>query len=211
MARWSFSTVPREGCALQSQSGSPHMAAPPLTCHGLADPPLEFTSMPWSSMAHWSVSTVPREGCALQRRSGSPHMAAPPWRVTEQWTLYWNSHWCRNHQWPIGQSPQSPGKAVHSRPGVALLTWQPPPDVPRTREPSIGIHTGIVIINGPLVSLHSPQGRLCTLDAEWLSSHGSPPLTCHGLANPPLEFTRELWSSMAHWSVSTVPREGCAL
>ena len=47
-----------------------------------------------------------------------------------------------------------------SRAGVALLTWQPPPDVPRTHGPPIGIHTRAVIINGSLVILHSPQGML---------------------------------------------------
>ena len=190
MAHWSLCTVPRERCALQRQSGSLHMAAPPwratdsrtlhwnshgrrddqwpigpspqspgkavhsrgrvalltwqppLTCHGLADPPLEFARAPWSSMAHWCFSTVPREGCALQRRSGSPHMAAPPWRARDSRTPHWNSHQCRDHQWPIGLSPQSPGKAVHSRGRVALFTWQPP-------------------------------------------------LTCHGLKDPPLDFARE--------------------
>ena len=190
MAHWSFSRVPRERCALKRRSSSLHMAAhpdvprtrrpsieihinaviisgplvslhspqgtlctqeaewlsshgsPPVTCHGPTDPPLVFTPMSWSSMAHWSFSTVPREGCALQSRSGSPHMAAPP-------------------------------------------------GVPRTRGPSNGIHTNGVIINGPLVTLHTPQGTLCTLEAEWLSSHGSPPLTCHGLKDPPLEFARE--------------------
>ena len=47
-----------------------------------------------------------------------------------------------------------------SRAGVALLTWQPPPDVPRTHGPSIEIRPGDVIINGPLVSPQSPQGML---------------------------------------------------
>ena len=95
-------------------------------------------------------------------RSGSPHMAAPPWRATDTLTPHLYSHGGCDHQWPIGHSPQSPGKAVHSRGGVALLTWQPP-------------------------------------------------LTCHGPTDPPFIFARGLWSSMAHWSFSTVPREGCAL
>ena len=47
-----------------------------------------------------------------------------------------------------------------SRAGVALFTWQPPPDVPGTNRPSIDIPRGAVIINGPLVILQSPQGRL---------------------------------------------------
>ena len=38
-----------------------------------------------------------------------------------------------------------------------------------------------------------------------------PPLTCHGSTDPPLEFARGAWSSMTHWSFSTVPRERCAL
>ena len=49
------------------------------------------------------------------------------------------------------------------------------PDVPRIHGPSIGICTGGVIINDPLVILNSPQGTLCTQETEWLSSHGSPP------------------------------------
>ena len=73
--------------------------------------------------------------------------------------------------------------------GVALLTWQPPPDVPGTNRPPIDIRRGAVIINGPSVSLQSPQGRLRCLEPEWLSSHGSPPLTCQGPTDPPLEFT----------------------
>ena len=76
-----------------------------------------------------------------------------------------------------------------SRAGVALFTWQPPPDVPGTDRPPIGIHTRAVIINGPSVSLQSAQGRLRCQEPEWLSSHGSPPLTCHGPTDPPLEFT----------------------
>ena len=136
---------------------------------------------------------------------------SPPWRATDWRTLHWNSQGNCDHQWPIGRSPQFPGKAVHSRAGVALLTWQFPPDVPRTQGPPIGIRKGTVIINGPLVTLHSPQGMLCTLETEWLYSHGSPPLTCLGLTDPPLEFARGAWSSMAHWSLSTVPRECCAL
>ena len=75
-----------------------------------------------------------------------------------------------------------------SRAGVALLTWQPPPDVPGTDRPSIDIRRGAVIINGPSVILHSPQGRLRCLEPEWLSSHGSPPLTCQGPTDPPLIF-----------------------
>ena len=75
-----------------------------------------------------------------------------------------------------------------SRAGVALLTWQPPPDVPRTHGPSIGIHSYVVIINGPSVILQSLQGRLRCLEPEWLSSHGSPPLTCQGPTDPPLIF-----------------------
>ena len=75
-----------------------------------------------------------------------------------------------------------------SRAGVALLTWQPPPDVPRTHGPSIEIRPGDVIINGPSVSLQSPQGRLRCQEPEWLSSHGSPPLTCQEPTNPPLIF-----------------------
>ena len=47
-----------------------------------------------------------------------------------------------------------------SRAGVALLTWQPPPDQLEPSGPSIDIRRGAVIINGPSVSLHSPQGRL---------------------------------------------------
>ena len=38
-----------------------------------------------------------------------------------------------------------------------------------------------------------------------------PPLKCPGPNYPPLKFARGTWSSMAHWSSSTVPREGCAL
>ena len=75
-----------------------------------------------------------------------------------------------------------------SRAGVALLTWQPPPDVPGTNRPPIDIHRGAVIINGPSVSLQSAQGRLRCLEPEWLSSHGSPPLTCQGPTDPPLIF-----------------------
>ena len=52
----------------------------------------------------------------------------------------------------------------------------PPPEMPRTELPSIEIRTGDVIVNGPMVILDSPQGRLCTQEQEWLSSHGSPPL-----------------------------------
>ena len=76
-----------------------------------------------------------------------------------------------------------------SRAGVALLTWQPPSDVPGTNRPFIDIHRGAVIINGPSVSLQSAQGRLRCQEPEWLSSHGSPPLTCQGPTDPPLEFT----------------------
>ena len=53
-----------------------------------------------------------------------------------------------------------PREGCDVRAGVALFTWQPPPDVPRTNEPPIYIRTGIVIINGQLVILQSPQGRL---------------------------------------------------
>ena len=134
---------------------------------------------------------------------------SPPWRARDRPTPHWNSHQGRDHQWPIGQSPESSGKAAMSRAGVALLTWQPPPDVLRTNRPPIDIRRGTVIINGPSVTLQSPQERLRCLEPEWLSSHGSPPLTCHGLTDPPLEFTPGPWSSMAHRSVSRVPREGC--
>ena len=65
-----------------------------------------------------------------------------------------------------------------SRAGVALLTWQPPPDVLGTNRLPIDIRRGAVIINGPSVSLQSAQGRLRCQEPEWLSSHGSPPLTC---------------------------------
>ena len=75
-----------------------------------------------------------------------------------------------------------------SRAGVALLTWQPPPDVLGTNRPSIDIRRGAVIINGPSVILRSPQGRLRCLEPKWLSSHGSPPLTCQGPTDPPLIF-----------------------
>ena len=47
-----------------------------------------------------------------------------------------------------------------SRAGVALLTWQPPPEHLERSGPSIDIPRGAVIINGPSVILHSPQGRL---------------------------------------------------
>ena len=47
-----------------------------------------------------------------------------------------------------------------SRAGVALFPWQPPPDVPETNRPSIGIRTGGVITDGPLVTPQSPQGTL---------------------------------------------------
>ena len=76
-----------------------------------------------------------------------------------------------------------------SRAGVALLTWQPPPDQLEPSGPSIDIRRGAVIINGPSVSLQSPQGRLRCLEPEWLSSHGSPPLTCQGPTDPSLIFT----------------------
>ena len=75
-----------------------------------------------------------------------------------------------------------------SRAGVALLTWQPPPDVLGTNRPPIDIRRGTVIINGPSVSLQSAQGRLRCLEPEWLSSHGSPPLTYQGPTDPPLIF-----------------------
>ena len=75
-----------------------------------------------------------------------------------------------------------------SRAGVALLTWQPPPDVPGTNRPFIDIHRGAVIINGPSVSLQSAQGRLRCLEPEWLSSHGSPPLNSQNQVDPPLIF-----------------------
>ena len=136
-------------------------------------------------------------------------MAAPPWTARTKWTLHWYSQGGCDHQWPIGQSPECPGKAAMSRAGVALLTWQPPPDVPGTDRPSIDIRRGAVIINGPSVSPQSAQGRLRCLEQEWLFSHGSPPLTCQGPTDPPLIFAGGLWSSMAHRSVSRVPREGC--
>ena len=47
-----------------------------------------------------------------------------------------------------------------SRAGVALLHMAAPPDVPETNGPSIDIPRETVIINGPLVILQSPQGRL---------------------------------------------------
>ncbi len=99
--------------------------------------------------------------------------------------------------------------AVMSRAGVALLIWQPPPEQLEPSGPSIDIRRGTVIINGPSVTLHSPQGRLWCLEPEWLSSHGSPPLTCRRPTDPPLEFARGAWSPMAHWSLPRVPRERC--
>ena len=54
----------------------------------------------------------------------------------------------------------------------------PPLKCPGPKLPSIEIRTGAVIVDGPLVILHSPQGRLWCQEQEWLSSHGSPPLTC---------------------------------
>ena len=74
------------------------------------------------------------------------------------------------------------------RAGVPLFTWQPPPEQLEPSGPSIDIPRGTVIINGPLVSLQSAQGRLRCLEPEWLSSHGSPPLTCQGPTDPPLIF-----------------------
>ena len=47
-----------------------------------------------------------------------------------------------------------------SKAGVALLTWQPPSDLLGNNRPSIDIPRGAVIINGPSVTLHSPQGML---------------------------------------------------
>ena len=183
--------------------------SPPLTCHGGKDAPLEFTTMSWSSIAHWSVSKVPREGCDVKSRSGSPHMAPPP-DVPET-------------NRPSIDIPR--GTVIINGPSVILHSPQgrlwcheqewlsshgsPPPDVPRTRGPSIGIHINAVIINGPLVILHSPQGRLWCPEPEWLSSHGSPPLTCQRPTDPPLIFPGGLWSAMAHWSFSRIPREGC--
>ena len=79
-----------------------------------------------------------------------------------------------------------------SRAGVALLTWQPPPEQLEPSGPSIDIRRGAVIINGPSVGLQSPQGRLRCLEPEWLSSHGRPPLTCQGPTDPPLIFAGEL-------------------
>ena len=65
------------------------------------------------------------------------------------------------------------GCDVKSRSGsphmAAPLTCQ------NQRGPSIDIPRGTVIINGPLVILQSPQGRLRCQEPEWLSSHGSPP------------------------------------
>ena len=182
---------------------------PPWNAPDRNYPPLKFARGTWSSMAHRSVSRVPREGCDVKSRSGSPHMAAPPWRARNQPTLHWYSQGGCDHQWPIGQSPESSGKAAMSRAGVALLTWQPPPDVLGTDRPPIGIHTRAVIINGPSVSLQSPQGRLRCLEPEWLSSHGSPPPDVLGTNRPPIDIRRGLWSSMAHRSLSRVPREGC--
>ena len=47
-----------------------------------------------------------------------------------------------------------------SRAGMALFPWQPPPEQLEPSGPSIDIPRGAVIINGPSVILHSPQGRL---------------------------------------------------
>ena len=91
----------------------------------------------------------------------------------------------------ILQSPQG-RLAVMSRAGsmaFSLHSHGSPPEQLEPSGPSIDIPRGVVIINGPLVILHSPQGRLRCLEPEWLSSHGSPPLTCHGPTDPPLEFT----------------------
>ena len=61
------------------------------------------------------------------------------------------------------------GELTHQKTDIS------PPEKPWTELPSIEIRTGGVFINGPSVILYSPQGMLCTLETEWLSSHGSPP------------------------------------
>ena len=141
-------------------------------------------------MAHWSLPRVPRECCDVQSRSGSPHMAAPPWTARTKWTLHWYSQGGCDHLWTIGQSPESPGKAVISRAGVALLTWQPPPEQLEPSRPFIHIPRGTVIINGQSVILHSPQGRLWCQEPEWLSSHGSPPPDVLGNNRPSIDIPR---------------------
>ena len=50
-----------------------------------------------------------------------------------------------------------------------------PPDVPETNRPSIGIRTGGVITDGPLVSPQSPQGRLWCLESPKTGPGISPP------------------------------------
>ena len=102
-------------------------------------------------------------------------MAAPPWTARTKWSLHWYSQGGCDHQWPIGHSPESPGKAVMSRAGMALFPWQPPPDVPETNRPSIGIRAGGVITDGPLVTPQSPQGTLWCLESPKTGPGISPP------------------------------------